>query len=150
MHIRKFNRKLFALDDLHPAKKFLTAFIRCRRNCVGRHHTFDGQESIDQEWISSTDRKTWRFSEFAYKVLAFDVELDGYINDAPTLTESELQVLQQLPRLRCLMHECADAATRDGNTKIVELTQQVLELLDRWEECTRARERSIDTSDKAT
>jgi hypothetical protein len=145
-HIRRMNRKVLAFPDWHPAKMFLLAFLQCRRDCIGQHHSFDGQSPIDQAWISSADGKQWLFSEFAYMFLAFDVELDGFENDAPKLTDSEIAILEQLPYLRLLMRDCTEAAKREGNKEILKMNKQVLEMLGLWEDCIRFRESVIKQS----
>ena len=143
MHIESMNRPVLALDDAHPAKRFLSAFIDCRKDCVGYELGFDGQEPIDQEWWCASGGKVWRFSEFAYKILSFDIELDGVLTNAPCLTESETAAARQLPLYRCLMDECAHAALRDGNNEIAEMTRQVQEMLNLWEEYLSFRKEMI-------
>jgi len=143
MHIESMNRPVLALDDVHPAKRFLSAFIDCRVNCVGRHHGLGGQVPIDQAWISASDGKVWKFSEFAYKALSFDIELDGFLTKACYLTESETFAAQQMPLLRSMMNECGEAARHSGNKEIVELTDQVLEMLGLWEQYLNFRKDMI-------
>lgn len=140
MHVKRINRPVFKLDDAHPAKVFLNAFIDCRSNCVGREL---GEPPIDQSWQSLTDGKAWSFSAFAYSVLSFDIELDGYLKSSPRLTESEVVDIQQIPLFRALMHECAAAAERDGNQDIVELTDEVLAMFSLWENYLEFRKEMI-------
>jgi hypothetical protein len=134
MDVERMNRRVLALDNAHPARRFLIAFIDCRENCVGRHHGFDGRLPVDQAWKSASDGKTWTFSEFAYKFLSFDIELDGFLQNAPYPTESETDAVRELPRLKSLMDECARAARHDGNHEILELTEQVLEMFSLYHE----------------
>ena len=56
---------------------------------------------------------------------------------------SALQVwLPDPPRLRSLMIECAQAARESDNSEILAATDQVLEMLDRWEDYLRYRRES--------
>jgi len=141
-YLKSINQPVLALDDLHPAKKFLHAFIECRWNCVGRE-LGQFEAPIDQEWKSASDGRVWTFSAFAYGVLSFDIELDGYLTSAPFPTESERWDLQNLPLHRSLMHECAQAARQSGNKDIIELTDEVLEMLSLWEGYLEFRRNTI-------
>jgi hypothetical protein len=134
LHIERLNRPVLALDDAHPAKRFLTEFIECRANCVGRELGSDEDMPIDQAWTSSLDSKVWTFSSFAYRILAFDIELDGFLESAPYLTASETGAARELPIYRSLMHECAEAARQSDNSEILELTDHVLEMLGLWDQ----------------
>jgi hypothetical protein len=145
-HIRSVNRAVLALDDAHPAKKFLTAFMDCRSDCVGRE-LGQFEEPVDQAWTSMTDGKSWTFSGFAYSILSFDIELDGFLERAPSLTGSEIDATEQLPRYRSLMHECALAARQNGNTEVVDMTDQVLEMLDLWKAYLDFRRRATAQTD---
>ena len=124
---------MLALDDAHPAKTFLTEFIECRANCVGRELGSDEDMPIDQAWTSSLDNKVWTFSSFAYRFLSFDIELDGFLESASYVTASETGAARELPIYRSLMHECAQAARKSGNNEILELTDDVLKMLNLWE-----------------
>jgi hypothetical protein len=148
MHIHRINRPLFDLPTTHPARRFLEAFIACRSNCVGREIAYRGREheAIDQTWTSATDARTWRFSHFAYKFISFEIELDGWLSNSPTPTQYENNTLQELPRLRSLMEECREACVVAGNDAVLALTNQVIDLLDLWEECIRARIATVDQS----
>ena len=143
MHIENMNRPVLKLDDSHPAKRFLTAFIDCRMDCVGRHHDWTGEKPIEQEWRSATDGKVWTFSGFAYRALSFDIELDGFLQNAPSLTESETCAARQIPLLRTLMEECAQAAQQNENHDILELTDQVMIMLSLWEQYLNFRKEMI-------
>jgi hypothetical protein len=133
------NRPILALDDDHPAKKFLCAFTECLDNCAGCE--LDLYETpIDQEWRSATEGKDCRFSGFVYAYLAFDLELDGFITSAPQLTDSERWALEGLPRLHALMDECALAAEQCGNTDCLELVQEVVQMLNLWDEYLQYRQ----------
>jgi hypothetical protein len=135
----KHNAAIRGLPKEHPARRFLEAFLRCRKECVGREYPPPGIAPVDQAWFSAVDQKQWSFSKFAYMVLAFDLQLDGWVSNAPALTESERQSLECLPMLRVLMAECHEAAVKQNNSPMFPLIRQVQELLDLWEECIRAR-----------
>ena len=59
-------------------------------NCAGRELDFGDQTPIDQAWQSAIDGRTWTFSGFIYAVICFDIVLDGFLENAPYLTESEV------------------------------------------------------------
>ncbi len=141
MHVYSINYPLFRLPDSHPAHRFLRAFITCREQCVGREFVLPGDDhaSVDQEWYSLADDRTWTFSAFAYTLLSFDVELDGWLTNAPHMTTSEAGVLDRLPYLRTLLGECEAAAVDNRNTEILAIIEQVRNLLDLWENCITTR-----------
>jgi|SRR5580704_8759093 hypothetical protein len=139
----QMNRRVLALDDTHPAKRFLTAFMDCTANCAGREVALDGETPIDQAWISDSDRRPWTFSGLMYAFLCFDIELDGFLTNAPQLTASEISGREQMPRLRSMMAECAQAARQSGNSEILELTDQVQQMLNLWEQYISFREGMI-------
>ncbi len=143
MDIERLNQRVFELDDAHPAKRFLCAFIECRSECVGRELDPPGQVPIDQEWKSASDGRLWTFSAFAYGALSFDIELDGFITTAPDWTESEEWALEQLPRFHSLMDECACAAKQCGNTDCLELVDEVVRMLNLWDEYLSYRKEMI-------
>lgn len=141
MHIVRLNRPIFGLPESHPAHHFLIAFINCRKGCVGRELDTrnSGQPPVDLKWYSDTDSRFWTFSEFAYKALAFDIELDGWLQDMPALTDAEKMTLEASPYLRTLMEECRAAARNDGNSAVLEMVSTVLEMLALWQSCIEAR-----------
>ncbi len=141
MDVYEINRPLFSLPESHPAHRFLRAFITCRRDCVGREIVLpaDKHDPVDQEWYSISDDRTWSFSALAYTFLSFNVELDGWLTDAPCLTEAEKGVLDKLPYLRTLLSECVAAAIGEKNTEILVMIEQVRGLLDLWETCITVR-----------
>jgi hypothetical protein len=135
------NRRILALDDEHPAKKFLTAFIDCRENCVGREIDFgDGEPPVEQDWISTTDGRRWTFSGFAYAFISLEFELDAFATGAPFLYRSERRPRPTLPMLRQLMTECAQAARESDNQEIVELTDMIQNMFDLWEQYAAFRD----------
>lgn len=140
------NPRVLALDDSHPAKRFLSAFIECRNNCVGLE--LDPEAPIDQKWESSTDGHVWTFSGFAYAFLSLDIALDDFHHTTPCPTESSTDWPWNLPRFRSLIHECANAARQSGNNEILELTDQVLEMVGLWEEYLKFRRDMISRADE--
>jgi hypothetical protein len=98
---------------------------------------------IDQAWTSASDGRVWTFSGFVYAFICFDIELDGFLQSASSLTPSEVGAVRKLPVLRSMMNECAEAARQGGNNEILELTGQVLEMLDRWEAYLNFRKEMI-------
>ena len=146
MRSEELNRPILELDDSHPAKKFLEAFIGCLTDCVGQELGLDGETPVDQAWTSSSDGRVWRFSGFAYEFLSFDILLDGFLDNAPSLTPSETWATGQLPLLRSMMDECAQAARQDGNNEILELTKKVQEMLNLWEQYLGFRKEMVARS----
>jgi hypothetical protein len=143
MRVESKNLAVLTLDDSHPAKRFVEAFIDCRMSCAGRELDLGGQVPIDQAWTSASDGRVWTFSGFVYGFICFDIELDGFLQSAPTLTPSEVGAVRKLPVLRSMMNECAEAARQSGNSEILELTNQVLEMLGLWEEYLDFRKKMI-------
>jgi hypothetical protein len=142
-HIESMNRPVLELDDAHPARKFLSAFMDCRMNCSERELEIGDQSPIDQAWTSASDGRVWTFSGFIYSFICFDIELDGFLQSAPDLTPSEIAEIREVPRLRLMMNECVEAARQSGNDEILELTDQVLEMLDLWEAYLNFRQEMI-------
>jgi hypothetical protein len=143
MRVESKNRKVLELDDSHPARRFVEAFIDCRMSCAGRELDLGGQVPIDQAWTSASDGRVWTFSGFIYSYICFDIELDGFLQRVPNLTPSEVEAARELPRFRLMMNECAEAARQSGNSEILELTDRVLEMLTLWEEYLSYRKEMI-------
>jgi hypothetical protein len=139
MKVHKFNRPLFSLPKSHPARKFLEAFIQCGKECIGREIAAVPEDEIDQKWFSQIDKREWRFSEFAYTYLSFDVVLDGWLNNDVEMTASERRVLDALPRLRTLLSECETTVREEHNIALLPLIFEVRHLLDLWEFCIIVR-----------
>ena len=141
MQVRRLNMPLFSLPPDHIAHRFLEAFIACRQNCVGREIAYEGSgvQPIDQEWTSTSDGRVRQLSAFAYEHLSFDLILDGWLSGAPELTVTECASLERLPYLTMLMTECHDACRKSNNATALALVEQILELLQLWESCIRAR-----------
>jgi hypothetical protein len=143
MRVESKNRAVLTLDDSHPAKQFVEAFIDCRMTCAGRELDLGGRVPIDQMWTSASDGRVWTFSGFIYSFICFDIELDGFLQSVPYLTPSEIAAVREIPRLRSMMNECAEAARQSGNGNILELTDQVLEMLSLWEQYLTFRKEMI-------
>jgi hypothetical protein len=141
MSIESLNPCVLALDDSHPAKTFLLAFIECRDSCVGLE--LGPNEPIDQEWTSSSDGRLWTFSAFAYIFLSLDIALDDFYQRVPDPNEANMNWPWDVPRLKSLMHECAQAARQTGNNEILDLTDQILEMLGLWEQYLTYRKEMI-------
>ena len=131
------NRRILDLDDAHPAKKFLRAFIECREDCVGRELGSGGQVPIEQTWLSAVDGKRWTFSDFAYAFLSRELALDEIVTGTPFEPGLRSRLPKELPPVRQMLTECAQAARENGNDEIVELTDQVQRMFDLWEEYAR-------------
>ena len=127
MHVQRLNAPLFGLGEAHPARRFLEAFIECRRACVG--HEFEG---IEQRWWSTLDQRELHFSSYVYQRIAFDVVLDGWLTDLPELTCEEQEVLNSLPAEILRVQECQAAARSAGNSVVIALAQQILDMYKLW------------------
>jgi hypothetical protein len=149
-HIERMNRPVLELNDAHPAKKFLSVFMNCRMNCSERELEIGDQTPLDQAWTSASDGRAWTFSGFIYSFICFDIELDGFLQNIPNLTPSEIEDARQLPRLRSMMNECAVAARQSNNHEILELTDQVLEMLSLWEAYLNFRKQMISQAHRGS
>jgi hypothetical protein len=134
MHVFRLNKPILDFPPDHPARRFLEAFVECRTNCVGRE--LDG---VDQEWFSKLEGRPHKYSSFAYEWLSFDIELDGWLRDAPEITDSERRALERIPQAEELMAECKAAALVDKNREIVTMCDQVLRTLELWADCINRR-----------
>jgi hypothetical protein len=143
MNVHKLNREVLNLPEAHPARRFLCAFMECRRDCIGLEAS---DEPIDQEWFSESSGEKWSYSKFAYKFLAFDVVLDGWLTHAAHRTSNEQHCLDQLVRWRELLGECQVAAECDSNRAILPIIRQVLRMFDLWEQCILARDAATDVA----
>ena len=130
---------LRSLPRGHPALEVLEVFATCRQQCVGRELTLDGAEPIDQQWFSTIENKLWRFSDFAYKYLSFDLILDGWLIASTAPTESEKGFLATMPKLRGLLSECHAAAIDDKNTDVVLLVEVAEHFFNVYERAVRGR-----------
>lgn len=141
MRVYEDNRAIFLLPEWHPAHRFLREFILCREACVGRDIPSPpaSDPPVDQEWYSPSERRTWTFSGFAYAYLAFDIVLDGWLDNSPHLTASEDGALRGLPHASQLLDECESACVREGNDEVRRMVGMVRQLFVLWEECIRAR-----------
>ena len=134
MHVKRLNRLLFDLPPEHPARRFLESFIACHKRCVGTE-----LRGVDQHWYSQSKSRQFSFSGFAYCYLAFDIELDGWLNNAPELTESERSAITGLGDVEVLVQECMDAAAKDRNAEVVEMCHEVSKMLANWRDCIEHR-----------
>jgi hypothetical protein len=139
MSIEKHNKAIFALPAEHPARRFLEQFIDCRDHCVAREIGTPDNPPIEQTWDSQVEGRRYAFSSFAYKYLAFDVVLDGWLTSAPGMTDTERDILEMLPTVRSLLAECHNAATKEGNIAILPLLGKVKIILDLGEKCITSR-----------
>jgi hypothetical protein len=137
MHVFRLNKPIFDFLPDHPARRFLEAFVLCRTSFVGRE--LDG---VDQEWFSKLDERVHTFSSFAYEWLSFDIELDGWLLEAPEITDSERRALERIPWMKNLMAECKAAALVDKNLEIAAMCDHVLHMLELWAECINRRLKS--------
>ena len=135
MHVRRLNKLIFSWDEEHPARRFLEAFVECRKRLVGLDSESD---LVDQRFVTPDGQLT-SFNTFVYEFLCFDVVLDGWLGNLPVITASESRQLAALPTMRAMMKCCQNAALRDGNSAILPHVERVFILLDLWEECIRAR-----------
>jgi hypothetical protein len=149
-YVRSMNRPLFDLSDEHPARRFLEAFVECRKCCIGLELDWPDRKGIDQQWHSEVDRQDWKYSSFAYRFLAFDIRLDGWLENSPELTQDEKSDLERLPYLHALIRECRAAAVKDHNIEMVLAASEVEEVLDLWWICIEARARSLVSSHKGS
>ncbi len=129
-----------ALDDSHPAKRFLSAFIECRDNCVGLE--LDPESPIDQEWDSSTDGRRRTFSGFAYAFLSRDIPLDDFDQSRVAPDEPNINWPWDLARFKALARECASAARASGNSEVLALVVEVLDMLRLWDAYLSYRKQS--------
>jgi hypothetical protein len=137
MHVYALNKPIFEFAPDHPARRFLEAFVRCRQDCVGRE-----MGGVDQEWLSETSGRDYSFSSFAYEYLSFDVELDGWLQNAPDLTDSEKAMLAGIAQIEELMAECTTVAIAESNSEVVTMCEQVVRMCRLWNECIDSRLRA--------
>jgi hypothetical protein len=142
-HVEQLNREVMLLDDSHPAKRFLNAFIDCRKTCAGLEIPYHDRQAIDQVWVSIVDGKRRTFSGFVYEYLCYDIVLDGFLQGAKQLTAAELVDCELVPRMRALVTECADEARKQANNAVAERADQILKLFDLWESYLDFRKAAI-------
>jgi hypothetical protein len=141
MHVKRLNRPLFDLSLEHPARRFLESFIACHKHCVGAE-----LRGVDQLWFSQAESRQMFFSGFVYAYLSFDIVLDGWLNNAPELTESERCYLDGIGQLEILVHECLDEATKDRNAEIIEMCHEVSKMLVNWRDCIEHRRSQLKSN----
>ena len=126
----------------HPAVRVLQVQAEARDVCVGKEIEWPalGNRAVDQEWFSVVDKRTWRFSSFAYCFISFDFENFGWLEaEKSGLQPFEFEFLHELPRLRELLDECEFAATTDENSDVLPLIAKAREFFDAFEESIFAR-----------
>jgi hypothetical protein len=97
---------------------------------------------VDQEWLSGALGRDYSFSSFAYEYLSFDVELDGWLQNAPGLTDSEKAMLAGIAQIEELMAECKTVALAESNSDVVTMCEQVVHMCRLWNECIDSRLRA--------
>jgi hypothetical protein len=137
-YVLKLNKPIFGFPESHPARRFLEAFLECRSHCVGRE-----LEGIDQEWTRKRDGKRDFFSWFAYRVIAFDIELDNWLQMPPQFTNSERLCLAGISESIADVQECKAAAIADSNHAVVELCDVALNMFQLWIESIEYRRELI-------
>ena len=140
------NAPILDLDDSHPAKRFLNAFMECRENCAGRELDLGGQDPVDQAWESAIDGSTWRFSDFVYANLCFTIVLEGFLTNAERLTDAEIATRKRRYRGFSDDGGVHDTARQCKNGEILDLTNQVQQLLNLWEQYLSFREGMVSAS----
>jgi hypothetical protein len=135
------NAPLLELPQDHPARAALVARLDCQRECAGREIAWPGREdaAADQEWRSSVDGRTWRFSALVYSFVCFDLILSEWIDHPPRVTEPEEAALAKFPEVRVLLDECEAAARHDRNATVLEMIPKVRRFFSLWEQAIRLR-----------
>jgi hypothetical protein len=134
------NAPLLKLPQNHPARAALAARLECQRDCAAREIAWPGgQAAADQEWRSSVDGRTWRFSAFVHSFVCFDLVLSEWIDHPPRLTKYEEAALPKFPELRQLLDECGAAARCESNAPVLEMIPKVQRFFWLWEEAIRLR-----------
>lgn len=79
------NRPILELPADKRAHAALVARLEGQRQYAGREIPWPKREhdADDQEWHSSLDGRTWRFSAFIDSFVCFDLILDEWINHPP-------------------------------------------------------------------
>jgi hypothetical protein len=124
------NDPLSELPESHPAKMVLFAHGQCRRDCVGKEIPWPGHddEAFDQEWQSRLLGHRFRFSDFAYAFISYDLVIENWLTHPPHVTEFEEWMVTRIRCLSALLDECEKAAKQDGNTRVLDKVSQIREL----------------------
>ena len=128
--------------EKHPAVRALQLHGEACDFCVGKEIYWPQfkNEPVDQLWFSATRHKEQSFSAFAYEFLSYDLVLDGWLDLPPQPTASETTFLVKgLPLMRRLLNECQEAASVDGNTRILPLIQKAVEFVNTYEDALIVR-----------
>jgi hypothetical protein len=125
----------------HPAVRTLQVHAEASDLCVGKEINWPHLNiiGIDQKWFSDVDFREWRFSDFAYQFISYDLVLDGWIESALEATEAELGFIEIIPKMRTLLDECEQAACEEKNSAILPLVAKAREFIDAFEGAIRYR-----------
>lgn len=119
----------------HPAVRALQVHAEASDTCVGKEIDWPKLDivGVDQAWLSDAYSKDWRFSDFAYQFISYDLVLDGWIESAPEATEAELGFMEEVPKMRTLLNECENASREEGNASIYPLIAKAQEFINAME-----------------
>ena len=136
----------------HPAARALQIHAEARDVCVGKEIDWPDLAivGIDQVWWSEVESREYRFSWFAYMYISYDLFLDGWAESAPEATKSELDFLEELPKIRTLLDECDRAAHAAKNAVILPLLAKAKEFADALEFAVRFRIKSAPNHGSVT
>lgn len=114
-------RREFSAD--HPAKEMFVRHDLCRKNCAGREIAWPNQTPVEQEWFSTTEKRSFSFSSLIYSFICFSPDYRGWKEDAPpeSLRDVDRGAIEQLRRIIAIINECKAAATKDKNHEILNL-----------------------------
>lgn len=134
MQIRQLNEIVFTWSRTHPARRFLEEFIKFRKSVIREKLS----PEIDQEFVTREGANT-SFKAFLFTWLSFDIVLDGWLTNAPSVTHDEQRQLAALPEMRDQLLLCQEAAIRDGNSEMIRQLDRAFALLILWENCITSR-----------
>ena len=138
--IHPANRLVLELPPEHPAHASLVARLECQQECAGCEIEQSGKNTaFDQEWVSTLDGRTWRFSGLVYSLVCFDLILSEWIEHPPHITASEETALAMFPDMHLLLDECEFAAREKANVAVLERTPKVRRFFTLWEAAIRLR-----------
>ena len=137
---KKRHALLTKYPQSHPVWVFLNEFISCQEMCIGIELLND---DYDHLWFSEIEQKQVKLSSFIYTYLAFDIELDGWLTNAPSATSSEQEIILKIPHVRNLIQECNNSAKQNNHTSVLPYIDRIINLLEMWEDCIVFRLNSI-------
>lgn len=138
MHVRKLNKMVLSFPEEHPARRFLEAFIRCRKQCVG----IETRDPSANVVLTLENGCEYSLAAFAYEHLSFDVQLDGWLSDSPTATAGENQQLLAIVEMRSLVEQLDQEALLIPNSKALECIDSIKQMLNLWKACIHSRIRT--------